>query len=55
MHLVKPAQGIGLYTNDLHPMLAWGQQQAGLAFAELLPVSGDATPAPSRRRPQRVR
>ena len=40
MQLVKPALDIGLYTNDLDPMLAFWQQQAGLRFSELLPVGG---------------
>ena len=40
MQLVKPALEIGLYTNDLDPMLAFWQQQAGLRFSELLPVGG---------------
>ena len=40
MQLVKPALDIGLYTNDLDPMLAFWQQQAGLRFSELLPVDG---------------
>ena len=40
MQLVKPALDVGLYTNDLDPMLTFWQQQAGLSFSELLPVGG---------------
>lgn len=40
MQLVKPALDVGLYTNDLNPMLTFWQQQAGLRFSELLPVGG---------------
>ena len=36
----KPALDVGLYTNDLDPMLTFWQQQAGLSFSELLPVGG---------------
>ncbi len=40
MQLVKPALDVGLYTNDLDPMLTFWQQQAGITFTELLPVGG---------------
>ena len=40
MQLVKPALDVGLYTNDLDPMLTFWQQQAGLSFSELLRGGG---------------
>ncbi len=40
MHLAKPALDVGLYTNQLAPMLEFWQQQAGVPFAELLKVGG---------------
>ncbi len=40
MQLAKPALDVGLYTNQLDPMLAFWQEQAGVPFAELLPVGG---------------
>lgn len=40
MQLAKPALDVGLYTNNLDPMLAFWQEQAGVPFAELLPVGG---------------
>ncbi len=36
MQLAKPALDVGLYTNQLEPMLAFWQRQAGVPFAELL-------------------
>lgn len=40
MKLAKPALDVGLYTNQLDPMLAFWQEQAGVEFSELLPVGG---------------
>jgi lactoylglutathione lyase len=40
MELAKPALDVGLYTNQLDPMLAFWQEQAGVEFSELLPVGG---------------
>lgn len=38
MDLAKPRVDIGLATNDLEPMLAFWQGEAGIAFDHLLPV-----------------
>ena len=38
MQLVKPALDVGLYTNNLDPVLTFWQQQANVPFSELLPV-----------------
>ena len=40
MDLAKPALDIGLYTNQLEPMLAFWQNEAHAQFTELLPVGG---------------
>ena len=40
MELAKPALDVGLYTNQLDPMLAFWKEQAGVAFSELLAVGG---------------
>ena len=40
MNLAKPALDIGLYTNQLEPMLDFWQNQAHTSFTELLPVGG---------------
>ena len=40
MQLVKPALDVGLYTNNLDPVLAFWQQQANVPLSELLPVGG---------------
>lgn len=40
MKLAKPAIDIGLFTNQLEPMLTFWQQQAGIPFSELLPIGG---------------
>lgn len=40
MKLAKPAIDIGLFTNQLEPMLEFWQQRAGIAFSELLPIGG---------------
>lgn len=40
MQLVKPALDVGLYTNNLDPVLTFWQQQANMPFSELLPVGG---------------
>jgi lactoylglutathione lyase len=40
MKLAKPAIDIGLFTNQLEPMLAFWQNSAGVAFSELLPLGG---------------
>lgn len=40
MNIAKPALDIGLYTNNLDPMLAFWQTDAHASFAELLPVGG---------------
>lgn len=38
MNLAKPAIDIGLFTNQLEPMLSFWQNTVGLSFSELLPV-----------------
>ncbi len=38
MDLAKPAIDIGLFTNQLEPMLSFWQTTVGIAFSELLPV-----------------
>jgi lactoylglutathione lyase len=38
MQLAKPQVDIGLSTNDLEPMLAFWQDEAGIAFDHLLPI-----------------
>ncbi len=38
MELAKPALDVGLYTNQLDPMLAFWQDQAKVPFSEMLPV-----------------
>lgn len=38
MDLAKPALDVGLFTSRIEPALAFWQQEAGLPFAELLPV-----------------
>ena len=38
MQLAKPRLDIGLATNDLAPMLAFWQGEAGIAFDQLLPI-----------------
>lgn len=38
MQLAKPRVDIGLSTNDLEPMLAFWQGEAGVAFDHLLPI-----------------
>ena len=40
MNLAKPALDVGLYTNQLEPMLAFWQNEAHASFTELLPVGG---------------
>ena len=40
MNLAKPALDIGLYTNQLEPMLAFWQDDAHVGFSELLPLGG---------------
>ena len=40
MDLAKPALDVGLYTNQLEPMLAFWQNEAHARFTELLPVGG---------------
>lgn len=40
MQLAKPHLDLGLYTDDLAPMLAFWQRDAGLPFEELLPLGG---------------
>ncbi len=40
MELAKNHVDVGLYTNTLEPMLAFWQQEVGLAFEELLPTGG---------------
>lgn len=40
MKLAKPAIDIGLFTNQLQPMLEFWQQRAGVPFSELLPIGG---------------
>ena len=40
MNLAKPALDVGLYTNQLEPMLAFWQNKAHATFTELLPVGG---------------
>src|SRR6185437_16831055 len=38
MQLAKPRVDIGLSTNDLKPMLAFWQEEAGVPFDHLLPI-----------------
>ena len=38
MELAKPAIDIGLFTNQLEPMLTFWQNTVGVPFNELLPV-----------------
>ena len=40
MDLAKNHVDVGLFTNNLEPMLAFWQQQVGLRFEELLPTGG---------------
>lgn len=40
MHLAKNHVDVGLFTNNLVPMLAFWQEDAGLPFEELLPTGG---------------
>ncbi len=40
IELAKPAVDVGLFTNRRDAMLAFWQQQAGAAFAEVLPLGG---------------
>ena len=40
IELAKPALDIGLFTNDRDAVLAFWQQEAGLAFSEMLPLGG---------------
>ncbi|MDZ7670172.1 MAG: VOC family protein [Gammaproteobacteria bacterium] len=40
IELAKPAVDVGLFTNRRDPMLAFWQQEAGVVFAELLPLGG---------------
>ncbi|MBA4179078.1 MAG: VOC family protein [Anaerolinea sp.] len=40
MELAKDHIDVGLFTNNLEPMLAFWQQDVGLAFEELLPTGG---------------
>ncbi len=40
MKLAKPAIDVGLFTNQLEPMLDFWQNQAGVPFSELLPLGG---------------
>ncbi|MEP6872008.1 MAG: VOC family protein [Anaerolineaceae bacterium] len=40
MDLAKSHVDVGLFTNDLEPMLAFWQREAGLPFEELLPTGG---------------
>ena len=39
-YLAKDALDIGLFTNDLEPMLAFWQQEVGLTFDHMLPLGG---------------
>lgn len=39
-YLAKDALDIGLFTNDLDPMLAFWQQEVGLTFDHMLPLGG---------------
>ncbi len=38
--IAKDCLDVGLFTNDLEPMLAFWQQEVGLAFDHMLPVGG---------------
>lgn len=40
MDLAKPHLDIGVFTNNLDPMLRWWQDVAGLPFEEMLPTGG---------------
>jgi lactoylglutathione lyase len=40
MNIAKPALDVGLYTNQLDPMLAFWAEQAQLPYSEMLPVGG---------------
>jgi len=40
LELAKPAVDVGLFTNDREEMLRFWQQEAGVAFSELLPLGG---------------
>lgn len=40
MQLAKPRIDVGLFTNDLEPMLDFWQNRVGLAFDHLLPLGG---------------
>ncbi|NIJ40550.1 lactoylglutathione lyase [Parvibaculum indicum] len=40
MHLAKPRIDVGLFTNDLEPMLAFWQNKVGLKLDHVLPLGG---------------
>ena len=40
MRLAKPRIDVGLFTNNLEPMLAFWRDEAGLPFEEMLPMGG---------------
>jgi lactoylglutathione lyase len=40
MELAKQHIDVGLFTDDVEPMLAWWRDVAGLAFEEMLPMGG---------------
>ena len=40
MNLAKPRIDVGIFTNNTDAMLAFWQQEAGLAFEEMLPMGG---------------
>lgn len=42
MKLAKPSLDVGLFTNNIEPMLRFYQDEVGLPFEELLPTGGGA-------------